>query len=158
MAGGEVRASVVRMNPESLPLLIGYDGSSCARHAIEVAGTLWPGRAAIVFFAWRPISAPATTRASLPVSRHADKVARCAALRIAEGGAALASRAGLAARADIAEARPSRWQAILQAADRADAGVVVVGGRGKTGFESAMLGAVSDGVARHSQRPVLIAP
>lgn len=147
------------MNPEGLPLLIGYDGSSCARHAIEVAGAIWPGRAAIVFYAWRPVSAPAAIRAPLPVSRSAEKVARCAAaLRIAEGGAAVASQAGLAARAEIAEARPSRWQAILQAADRANAGAVVVGGRGKTGFESTMLGSVSHGVVGHSLRPVLIVP
>jgi len=158
MAGGEVRISVMRMKPEGLPLLIGYDGSSCVRNAIEVAGTLWPGRAAIVFYAWRPVSAPAATRASLRVSQSTEKDARCAALSIAEGGAALARQAGLAAHAEVAEGRPSRWEAVLQAADRADAGAVVVGGRGKTGFESTMLGSVSHGVVGHSLRPVLIVP
>ena len=50
------------------------------------------------------------------------------------------------------------WRAILDAAEEEDAGVLVLGSRGRSGVRSALLGSVSYGVAHHSTRPLLIVP
>jgi nucleotide-binding universal stress UspA family protein len=80
-------------------------------------------------------------------------------MRIAAQGAVIANAAGLRATPEIAEARlESDWESILNAADRMDASVIVLGARGLSGFRSLVLGSVSHGVAQHSHRPVLVVP
>src|ERR1700675_1102159 len=38
------------------PILLCYDGSEGARHAIETAGELFPERRAIVLYVWSPVA------------------------------------------------------------------------------------------------------
>ncbi len=80
-------------------------------------------------------------------------------------GAELARAAGFDAQpmARRALARAERdyvtvWRAILDTAEEKDAAVVVLGSRGRSGLESALLGSVSYGMVHHSRRPVLIVP
>jgi nucleotide-binding universal stress UspA family protein len=135
---------------ESDPVLIAYDGSRPARRAIRVAGSLWPGRDAVVLNVCTPV--PGLTATSEDGRREA-------ALEVASAGARLADDVGLFASPDIALAdREPAWAAIVDAAERLHASVVVLGARGLTGFESLMLGSVSHGVAAHCSRPVLVVP
>jgi len=47
---------------------------------------------------------------------------------------------------------------ILAAADRLQAGLIVMGTHGRTGLRRALMGSVAEEVLRHSRRPVLIMP
>ena len=49
-------------------------------------------------------------------------------------------------------------RALLDTADDVDAGMIVVGSRGRGGFAELVLGSVSHHVTHHSRRPVLIVP
>jgi nucleotide-binding universal stress UspA family protein len=79
------------------------------------------------------------------------------ALDLAKAGAELARNAGFAAEARADVAAPT-WEGVIQAADKIDAAVIVVGSRGLTGVKEALEGSVSHAVAEHAGRPVLIVP
>lgn len=93
------------MSTSSAPVLVCFDGSDGAKHAIEVAGRLFNGRRAIVLTVWQPsISALAPFD---PVGelvgqagglfRDIDEIAARQAAEQAEEGAQLAVAAGLEA-------------------------------------------------------------
>ena len=54
------------------------------------------------------------------------------------------------------EVAPSPWQGIVAIGDEFDAGVIVIGSRGRTGLPKVLLGSVASAVAQHSRRSVLI--
>jgi nucleotide-binding universal stress UspA family protein len=144
-------------------VLIGYDGSAHADHAIDEAARMFPGADAIVMTAWTSVRdvAPAS-RAALPEAviekavAEMDAVAEAAAKATAQAGADRASAAGLNARAQTAFVEGSVAQAILRAADGDDVMSVVVGSRGRSGFRSALLGSVSNTVVQHCAKPVVV--
>ena len=63
---------------------------------------------------------------------------------------------GIATRTSVVEGSLAA-EAILQAAERLDVDVIVVGSHGRSGVRRAVLGSVAESVARQSTRPVLIA-
>lgn len=141
------------------PVLICYDGSADARRAIEVAAELLGPRRAIVLdvaplltvdqgYAVAASGAAATSFADLNM---AD------ALRRAELGAERARRAGFTAepRETLASCT---WEGIVDVADEVGASLIVLGSRGLTGLRELLRGSVSQGVAEHAGRPVLIVP
>jgi len=146
------------------PIVVGYDGSESAKGAIEQAGELFGGRPAVVLYAWEAIELSALRRGAIGMSATAneaelDAAAEATARRVAEEGAALARRSGLsAASARAALAEPSAWETLVRAADEEEAAAIVLGSRGLSGLRSFMLGSVSDKVAQHARRPVLIVP
>ncbi len=145
------------------PILVAYDGSENARHAVARAGDLFPGRAAIVLHVWEPVELAAIRRGAIGLSvtlaeRAVDAGADEEAARVATEGADLARGAGLAAEARIVQALPSTWEAIIRVADEAGAAAVVVGSRGLRGLRSLVLGSVSHQVAQHAHQPVVVVP
>jgi nucleotide-binding universal stress UspA family protein len=141
------------------PILICYDGSAGARRAIECAGTLFPGRDAIVLHTWRPVAGIAAAYAGVPAAAHGERELSRAALKLVEEGVGLAEAAGLGPRAQIAEAAMDAvWHAILSVAEQDDVAAVVLGARGLSPLKSAVLGSISHAVAQHAHRPVLIVP
>lgn len=141
------------------PILICYDGSVGARRAIECAGTLFPGRDAIVLHTWRPVAGIAAAYAIVPAAAYGEGELSRAALKLAEEGVGLAEAAGLKPRAQIVEAAMDAvWHAILSVAEQDDVAVVVLGARGLSHLKSAVLGSISHAVAQHAHRPVLIVP
>jgi nucleotide-binding universal stress UspA family protein len=144
---------------DDAPILICYDGSENADHAISVAADLFGPAKAVVL----DIGAELTTAESLasvsPVVPGAafEDLNTADALARAQAGAERASQAGFAAEPRAELASPY-WEGIVNVADEIDAAVIVLGSRGLSGAKEALLGSVSHAVAEHSTRPVLIVP
>jgi nucleotide-binding universal stress UspA family protein len=147
---------------EQRPVLIAYDGSSQAKGAIAEAGReLAVGRRAVVLTVREPLEKiafaglggetildPATVSAMQEAAANEAHAA-------ADEGAQLARDAGFDAETRV-EVDASPWQAIVAIADELDAGVIVIGSRGRTGLPKVLLGSVAAAVAQHSRRSVLI--
>jgi nucleotide-binding universal stress UspA family protein len=138
-------------------ILICYDDSAGARHAIEAAAALLgPRRAVVLDIA--PFLTPAESVASLSaLTPNFEEINQQDGLARAQTGTALALEAGFTAEARADLASPT-WGGIVEVANEIDAAVIVVGSRGLTGVREAFEGSVSHDVAEHAGRPVLIVP
>jgi len=113
------------------PVLFAYDGSDLAGNAItDASGQLRAGRDALVLTIWEPFNV-----GFIPVdgsafdAAGADEV-RAAAEKTAAHGASLAEAAGFRAQSLAAEAAPT-WKGIIDAADKHDASLIVLGSHGR---------------------------
>jgi nucleotide-binding universal stress UspA family protein len=143
------------------PLLLCYDGSQQARHAIESAAGLLVGRTALALTVWQPLAGLRTIAWSPETTGMIDYVEfdRAAAEdgdRLAEDGVRIAHDVGLEARPVAVKATGPVWKTIIEIADRHDAAVIVMGSRGLTGLASMLLGSVSSAVLHHADRPALV--
>lgn len=139
------------------PILVCYDGSPGAQHAIAVAGTLFAGRRAVILDVG-PLDLVAETYAagSLGASDIGNAVYE-GTLEQAEAGAALARQAGFDAEPRATVDAPT-WRGITDVANEIDAAVIVLGSEGRTGLAELLDGSVSHDVAEHASRPVLVIP
>lgn len=142
-------------------LLIGYNGTPAARHAIETAAPVVAATEAIVVNVW----SPAIDGTSMPLGgarpppSHDDRVLEDAAWRSAEEGAALAAAAGLRARPEVeCGTKPEIGQLLAVLADEHDADLLLVGRRRRSRLEATVFGSVSHDTVRASRRPVLVVP
>jgi len=148
-------------SPHNDALILCYDGSTGAKHAIQLAGSLFPGEEALVLTVWQPLSGmgsfawAGTTTINLADIDHVPADDGC---RIAEEGRQVARDAGLAAEAVAVEAPGPVWQAIVKVADRHRPAVVVMGSRGLSGVRSMLIGSVSNAVIHHAHQPTLVVP
>jgi nucleotide-binding universal stress UspA family protein len=143
------------------PLLICYDGSADAKHAIESAGALLAARPALVVTVWQPIASLDSVVWSgmiVGVDNFAelDRAAAEAGGRVADEGVRIAQQAGLEAEPLAIKAAGPVWKTIVETADRHDAAAIVIGSRGLTGVRSMLLGSVSSAVAHYADRPTLV--
>lgn len=150
----------------SHPALLCFDGSDDAAKAIAEAGAVLSSRHVVVLAVWEPCATwepydPATILTA-PVSKLAsralelDETAEAVAEEKAEEGVSLAVAAGFTAQGRTAAGKP--WRAICDVAEEIDASTIVVGARGLSRMQAALLGSVSSTVAVHAKRPVLIVP
>jgi nucleotide-binding universal stress UspA family protein len=145
------------------PLLLCYDGSDDAAHAIARAGALFPGRQALVVTIWQPPGhraglARSGVSSSMDRSVEADRSVAEHASRVANAGVRIANEAGLDAEPAAVEATGAVWTTILEIADRHDAATIVMGSRGLRRRRSMQLGSVSSAVVHHAARPALVIP
>jgi nucleotide-binding universal stress UspA family protein len=140
------------------PLLLCYDGSEDAKHAISEAATLLGPRPALVLTVWQHAAAiPAFAWAApLPDLDDLLSAAREGARRVADEGVEAARSAGFTATPLVVESGVPVWLAVVEAADAHDVAAVVMGSRGLSGVKSALMGSVSNGVVHHTTRPVLV--
>jgi nucleotide-binding universal stress UspA family protein len=143
------------------PLVLCYDGSQDAKHAIERAGRLLGGRHALVVTVWQPTPALGSLAFAGATDSMFDfvEVSRAAAelgARVASDGARLAQQAGLHAVPVAVEATGPVWKTLVEIANRHDAATIVMGSRGLTGLTSLLLGSVSSAVVHHADRPTLV--
>ena len=145
------------MSPNDLgPVVFAYDGSELAKLAIEEAGRqLESGRDAIVLTVWRPFAVGFIPPQDVKFDAAATEQVRKAAEGTAAEGVSMAQAAGFRAHSVQVEEAPA-WKAIARVADDYDAGLIVLGSHGKSGFPGIFLGSVAGAVAAHSGRSVLI--
>jgi len=141
------------------PILICYDDSDEARHAIDIAAALLGPRRAVVLDVGPPLTGAESLAAISSVVPGAafEELNTADALGRARVGAELAQKAGFAAEARSALSAPT-WEGIVDVADEIDAAVIVLGTRALTGLRGQLHGSVSHDVAERAGRPVLIVP
>ena len=145
-------------------LVLAFDGSAHAEHAIQRAGALFPGAAAHVAHAWQPPLPIGAMKGGVAfaVAREVEEdlaaQAEAHAESVAGRGAELARGAGLDAEPLAVPAAGALWSALLDASDDLDADAIVAGSRGWGEVRSLVLGSTSSGLVHHSERPVLIVP
>jgi nucleotide-binding universal stress UspA family protein len=150
------------MNPtRDKPLILCYDGSDDAKHAIQRASDLLSARHALVLTVWQPTAALGSfawsgATASMVDFAELDRAGAEDGGRIAEEGSGVAREAGLEAEPVAVEATGPVWKTIVEIADRHDAAMIVMGSRGLSGMRSMLLGSVSAAVVHHADRPTLV--
>jgi nucleotide-binding universal stress UspA family protein len=132
-------------------IVVGYDGSDCAREALRVGMEI--GKA---------YGEPVTIAFGYQVNRMAGEVqdyaasVRELAFKQLEHGIHQAQAAGVTVEAVVVEQAPA--QALVDLAAERDARVIVVGTRGEAPFRSALIGSTPHKLLHLSDRPVLVVP
>jgi len=144
-------------------LLLCYDGSDRAAHAIAVAGRLFPGATAKVVHVWEPVEHIVARYAALAPYLgeqipEADAAAERESSVVAAAGAKHASDAGLAATAHNVTLVSTVWEAVIDASSELGADVVVTGTRGLHGVKELLMSTLSHQLVQHSRVPVLAIP
>ena len=111
-----------------MSLLLCYDGSPSAKHAITVAHAT---------LGHKPLTL-------LHVFNPPEEV--------------LADASGFVVEPRVERSQTAVWQTILDVAAQTDAELIVIGTHGATAVQSALLGSISNAVVHHSERPVLVVP
>jgi nucleotide-binding universal stress UspA family protein len=148
------------------PVLLCYDGSDDAAVAIQSVARMLGPRSAVVLTVWERVavwqpSDPATALTA-PLSELAsralglDEISADVARKQVEHGLELARAAGFIAQSRIAQGKS--WRVICEIGDELEAEAIVVGARGLSRVQSALLGSVSAAVVQHARRPVLVVP
>jgi nucleotide-binding universal stress UspA family protein len=149
------------------PVVVAYDGSEGAGHAIAAVGRLLAGRATVVVHAWEPVfhrSLTARALASGPVDEvreivaHLRKALADGAAATTADGVAAAGEAGLDAVGETVESDDGAWRAVAAAARAHGASVIAMGTRGLGATRSVLLGSVSSGLVQNAELPVLVVP
>jgi nucleotide-binding universal stress UspA family protein len=136
-------------------IVIGYDGSECAKEALRVAlevGKAYGDRVVIVYgFEINPLGGG-------EIHEYRSAVREVASERLKEA-IAIASKSGsdgIDVEAVIVEHAPAPGLAEL--ARERDARVIVVGTRGESPFRGALLGSTPHKLLHLADRPVLVVP
>ena len=143
------------------PILIAYDGSDDARHAIDHAAAMLGGADAVVLYVRQPLEGLAAHAEGHPALEDVgsiDDAPLDSGERIAAEGADYARRAGLNAVPRVASSIDAVAETVVRVADELDARLVVLGSRGRRSLKSLVLGSVSDHVVHHARRPALVVP
>jgi nucleotide-binding universal stress UspA family protein len=148
------------------PTLLCYDGSDEATAAIAAAGRIVSERDAVVVSVWEPIAVwqPYDPGALLSAGvaklgsdrLGLDEIAQEVAAETMAKGVERARAAGFDAQGQTVGGKP--WRAICDLAAELDARLIVLGARGLSRMQSALLGSVSGAVVVHARRPVLVIP
>lgn len=142
-------------------LLIAYDGSPNAKYAIESVAALFPATEAVVFYARQPMESFAAHLQGHPDFENLDALdnaALDASEEIAAEGAELARGKGLKAESLVSSTVATASEAILDAADRLNIDLIVIGSRGLRGLKATVLGSTSANVLHHATLPTLVIP
>jgi len=147
-----------------MSILICYDGSPSAKHALSVAQDTLGSEHAILMHVWSPpekvhADSFGTKDRAAGVSNHElENRAQERAREVTDEGRRLAGELGL--NVDVFSERngSSVWRTILDAANDVDAKLIVVGTHGATAAQSDLLGSVANALASHSDRPVVVVP
>lgn len=157
------------------PIVLAYDGSPDAAHALRRAGELLAGPAVVVhvYAAAAGVPPPPPTLAAglaLPIdpvflddpelSAELDARARERAAAVAAEGVELARAAGFDPVPQLVpgDGVHGVWNALIAVADEHDARVIVVGHRDASWLQSVLGGSVAGDLVKHVSRPLLVIP
>jgi nucleotide-binding universal stress UspA family protein len=150
-------------------VLIAYDGSAAADHAVREAGGLLEGEPALVVVVWKQgvgfevFETP--TALSLPPAQidiatavEIDEAMQERAQGLAQQGAGLARDAGFKAEGLAVADDPERPvpETLLEVALKRDARAIVIAPHTKGAAASIILGSTTRSVVRHAPCPVLV--
>jgi nucleotide-binding universal stress UspA family protein len=140
------------------PLLLCYDGSDDAKHAIAEAAALFGSRRALVVSVWQDVAAVPSLAWVVPMPGLDDlfEAARENAARVAAEGVQAAVAAGFDATPLVSETAGPVWAAIVEAAETHDVAAIVLGSRGLSAVKTVLIGSVSNGVVHHARRPTVV--
>jgi nucleotide-binding universal stress UspA family protein len=155
------------MSAADAPVLIAYDGSDTARHAISEAGRLFGSREVLVVTVWEPglayeSSMPTAGLEMPPVpvdvegAREVEEELHERARQTAQEGAQLAQSAGLEAKGLAVADEVHVADAIVGLAKKRGVAAIVVGSRGLKGLRARLEGSTSNAVLRHAPCPVVV--
>jgi nucleotide-binding universal stress UspA family protein len=156
--------------PRDGPVLIAFDGTPDAEHAIREGGPLLAGRRAVVLVVWKQglgfeLVAPPASELGLPpatidvhTARQIDRERFEAAAGQAQRGAAIAREAGLDAEPLVVADDPDMpiHETIVREADEREAAAILVGAHGHGPVSELMLGPITRGVLRRALAPVMV--
>jgi nucleotide-binding universal stress UspA family protein len=151
------------------PIVIGYDGSPAADHAVREAGALLAGRQALVVVVWKQglgfelLELPTATlglppaRLDIRTALEIDRAMAEGAQRMAQHGAGLAGEAGFEAEglavADDIDVPVS--ETLVSVARERDAQAMVVGAHAHGPLGDVVLGRITRDVIRQAPCPVV---
>ncbi len=132
-------------------IVVGYDGSDCARAAlgtaIDVAKALDDSVLVVMAYELSRLGGEVADYAAA-LRERADQVVEMAMQQ--------AAAAGFAVETEILEEPPA--DALVEVADRTDARVIVVGTRGEHPLKGAIVGSTPHKLLQVAGRPVLVVP
>jgi nucleotide-binding universal stress UspA family protein len=152
------------------PVVIGFDGTPAAEHAIREGGPLLAGRKMVVMVVWKQglgfelVELPAAEIGlpPAPVDIHTaleiDRELLAAAESQAQRGVAIARQAGLDAEPLVVADDPGTavHETIVRVADERDAAAILIGSHGHGPITELLLGATTRGVLRRANVPVVV--
>ena len=146
-----------------MAVLICYDGSDHAKHAIAVTASLLPGAQAHMLNVWEPMERIVARYSALGPYLgegvgEADEGIESEAIELAAAGAKLANDAGLVATPHAAQLRTAVWEAVVDTAEELDVDVIVTGTRSLHGVREVLSNTLSHALLQRSHRPVLAIP
>ena len=135
----------------STGVVVGYDGSDCAKVALGAATEIAKqyGEKLIIAFGYE------LNKVTGEIGDYHHALQELATTRLKEG-AALVGDEGVEVEAVIMEEAPAR--ALVELADTRDARMIVVGTRGESPLHGALLGSTPHKLVHLSTRPVLVVP
>ena len=137
------------------PVLIAYDGSVHAQHAIAQSGELLRERLpALVVTVHQPLEKLPFAQLTVIPDELAEAMSKEARVT-ADEGAEQARRSGFEAEALAVTGAPV-WRELVRVADERDAALIVIGSHGRTGLRYVALGSVATAVCQHANQPVLV--
>jgi nucleotide-binding universal stress UspA family protein len=146
------------------PILIGYDGSPAADHALREAAALLGPRPALVVVVWEAGSAYATLEGpeipaapiDLRTAALADEAMYEGARLMADRGARLAAELGFEAESLTVADDVTVGKTLVRLARERDAQAMVVGAHAHSRLEKLFIGSTSRHVVEHAPCPVLV--
>jgi len=149
------------------PVVLGFDGSGAARHAVRVAGELLAGPAIVVHVYGSPapivsgmVGAPVAVPADPGTADELERQAREQAAAIVQEGIDIAKEAGFTPEPLLVagDGVHGVWNALVAVGDERDARAIVVGHRELSWLANILGGSVAGGLVKHTSRPVLVVP
>jgi nucleotide-binding universal stress UspA family protein len=150
------------------PVIIGFDGTRVAQHALNETAPLLASREVLVVVVWEAgrafdlselpslvLDSPVATL-DLRSAFEADRAAYEAALSLAEKGAQLAKNAGMRAEGLAVADELSVADTLVRLAQERDARAVVVGAHSHRRLSELLLGTTSRGVIDKAPCPVVV--
>ncbi len=146
------------------PLVIGYDGSTASRRAIDECGALFAGHEALLVVVWEAslglsivhnVPAIPSVPLDIRVALDTEKSLYEAAQQLAHQGVQLAEKAALEAEGLVVADEITIAETIVRVANERDAQAIVLGTDG-IGLTDVLMGSTTRTVIQHSTRPVVV--
>jgi nucleotide-binding universal stress UspA family protein len=150
------------------PLVIGFDGSDSAAHAVRAAGGLLRSTSALIVTVWEPalaslpIAGEGLVGIDMPLDPQSaellDEVSTERSRQVATQGVAIAREVGLDAQALTLPDELNVAETLAQVAKERGAAAIVVGSHGHGALHTRVLGSTSTKLLSHARCPVVVIP